>query len=1303
MRAVFTALLVVFVMLSAIPVNGEAEKDFKRAIHTIIKINSDADFTSQNGVVGGSGTQSDPYIIEGWEIDAQKNGYCIFIANTTVYFIIRNCTLLNASYQLGSSYDLGGGIIIMNSTHGVIENCVCKNNYMGILITESDNITVSDTECSLNTYNIGVYESESIVIKNTTAKEGAIGIQASPKNITIDSCKIIHNSNYGLYINGKDVCVSNSIIEGNGNGIYAQKWDSSELHHNYIANNTGYGIKMVGCVGNIIYFNRFYNNADYAVELTTYTQGPIPKFSRYNRFYWNSFLYNHGTNETYNPNNIQVKDDSGPNYWNKTYLDGNYWRDWAENNETNDQNGDGIVDYPYMITANYSSGKDYKPLGSIRTKILEPLSGIYGNIIRIKVKGTQRVYSIRVFIDGSLLDYSYSNYIEIPWDSSTVQDGNHTIKAIGYDVFGNSMEDSVEITVDNTLPKINVFAPSDGDVFISGEIVEINANATDNYGLNIIKLFIDGNEVYNTSSSNLSYRWDTHNISEGNHTLKIEAIDLAGNVNYTTIRVYIIVDDEPPTSPTLISPYDGSYVYDENVTFVWNASYDISSVSYILHIWKGYEITVNTTNTSITVNLSKYFSSVEGEYYWMVEALDFSGNMNQSVWWKFIVDLDPQPPVIDVKILNSKTFNGIEYITKNVSLMINATDYSGISSMNITVKNASCIAYTTGWISYEKYHNFTLNLSSEEGIWIIVEVMDNEGSVSNTSVYAYLDLYPPIFYLNYSDVIFCPDTKPYLNISINAQDTSNITDMFIGLINQTPVWIPYSPNYSLLLPDSEGKYKIKVMLRDPFNHTSSQVISVLVVKHRPSGEVFYCAWSNDGYAHLQFHITDYMFNITEMMISLDENFTDGVWLNYKESYDYKLPTTEGLYTIYIKFRNEVGIESDIYNVSVGYDATPPSSELSSLSQYTNSSPIVLYINSQDSFSGVDLIEIYWRINGGLWKYYLTVDKNTSYIEFVPSKDGVYEFSSVAKDIAKNSEELYSKCAVVYDTSRPSLHLNISNVVEIKDRFDIDIGINATDNLSGVKLIKVFVESSAGEKYNFTLNSTKLHLELNDNTTYKVNIFVYDYAGNFVNKSVVIVVDYNWPPTIVDYDVPENVVAGEETAFFVNIYDPDNDTVTCMWYLDGQLVGTGKYLKINIPKGVHNLTLEITDGKNVKRYYFTIKSTEKMNLTIIFLAIILALIVAVAILAVILLSRRKPKEISEEEEKAILREILQVVSNKPGIDRDGLVKEVRKNLKVPKEEVAVVLWNAQKNGYIYEENGKLYPGYVHGEEVERGAD
>ncbi|MCD6275277.1 MAG: copper ABC transporter substrate-binding protein, partial [Thermoplasmata archaeon] len=48
------------------------------------------------------------------------------------------------------------------------------------------------------------------------------------------------------------------------------------------------------------------------------------------------------------------------NYWNNSKY-GNYYQWWAERNDTNDKNGDGIVDYPWVMNENNT---DYHPLKS---------------------------------------------------------------------------------------------------------------------------------------------------------------------------------------------------------------------------------------------------------------------------------------------------------------------------------------------------------------------------------------------------------------------------------------------------------------------------------------------------------------------------------------------------------------------------------------------------------------------------------------------------------------------------------------------------------------------------------------------------------------------------------------------------------------------------------------------------------------------------------------------------------------------------------------------------------------------------
>lgn len=94
--------------------------------HNPIYINSDADFNVANGVTSGTGTKTDPYIIEGWHINTSTDS-CITIKMTTAHYIIRNCWLDSE----GTTFS---GIMLYQTMNGRIEGSVIINGGNGIFI-----------------------------------------------------------------------------------------------------------------------------------------------------------------------------------------------------------------------------------------------------------------------------------------------------------------------------------------------------------------------------------------------------------------------------------------------------------------------------------------------------------------------------------------------------------------------------------------------------------------------------------------------------------------------------------------------------------------------------------------------------------------------------------------------------------------------------------------------------------------------------------------------------------------------------------------------------------------------------------------------------------------------------------------------------------------------------------------------------------------------------------------------------------------------------------------------------------------
>lgn len=355
--------------------------------HDAIRINSNADFTYANGVMGGSGTKDDPYIISGWDIDAHRAKTPVYIGNTTAYFVIENCLIHNSSFGQGLGI-YGGGVVLYNVENGTIRNnTIYGNLIVGVrLWGQTNNVIVEN-----NT----VYDNYAISGVTNEYMGSGIFLQESFDNL------IANNTVYGngeagikLEYSYRNTVMNNRVYSNYWCGIYL-RWDA---HHNTIKNNVVYdnveGIYLNSSgIGDVIKHNEFYNNSDYGIHLHTTSDTSTPtkeniivdnliynspygvyigssngnrisnntihNISGYgiyiykglnNLIYANIVYYNHGSGDSYDPAHVQAYDRGTNNLWSSSSGIGNYWLDWANNNNTNDVNPqDGIVDWPYLI------------------------------------------------------------------------------------------------------------------------------------------------------------------------------------------------------------------------------------------------------------------------------------------------------------------------------------------------------------------------------------------------------------------------------------------------------------------------------------------------------------------------------------------------------------------------------------------------------------------------------------------------------------------------------------------------------------------------------------------------------------------------------------------------------------------------------------------------------------------------------------------------------------------------------------------------------------------------------------------
>ncbi len=351
--------------------------------HDVIRINNDTDFAKQASVNGwpGDGTQGNPYIISGYDIDAHGAGDAIYIGNTTVYFIIKNSYMHNTS-PVSNPYFGGLGIELYNVTNGVIENNTCSENLIGILFDESSNSTISNNSCYKNMAGMEFYSSSN----NNT--------------VTNNTCN--NNSLNGIILESSsdDVLSSNTCLHNGYNGIFLDFSGNSTLHNNTCSYNN-VGLYIYSSSMNEVYSNVFVNNTGYGVHIVSGSK---------NLIYKNAFFYNNGTGDKFNSAYIQADDDGSNNSWNTTGGIGNYWRDWANNNDTN-YHGD-VVKWPYR-TSGSAGAEDYYPLKNTTVK-LPPLAPrdlnftvgngyVYLTWKAPRGNGTSPITYYRVYRNGVLL------------------------------------------------------------------------------------------------------------------------------------------------------------------------------------------------------------------------------------------------------------------------------------------------------------------------------------------------------------------------------------------------------------------------------------------------------------------------------------------------------------------------------------------------------------------------------------------------------------------------------------------------------------------------------------------------------------------------------------------------------------------------------------------------------------------------------------------------------------------------------------------------------------------------------------
>ncbi len=225
--------------------------------HSSILINSDSGFTSNNGVVGGTGTSDDPYLISGWDIGPGNWGnepawnYGIMIANTTAYFSISDVTVYcNCFY----------GVVLSQIENGIVQNSQILVPQVGVKVDASNNFQITGDRIEGGNTVISLYNSDKFDVRNNSLGGGAFAIDGQ----YVSDASIVGNTGGAedgiVLVNISGLLISQNNLRGHLS-IAVQSCGDLTIDNN-TANAFDDGIFVSGC-SNVLVSNNIASNIPY--------------------------------------------------------------------------------------------------------------------------------------------------------------------------------------------------------------------------------------------------------------------------------------------------------------------------------------------------------------------------------------------------------------------------------------------------------------------------------------------------------------------------------------------------------------------------------------------------------------------------------------------------------------------------------------------------------------------------------------------------------------------------------------------------------------------------------------------------------------------------------------------------------------------------------------------------------------------------------------------------------------------------------------------------------------------------------
>ncbi len=294
----------------------------------------------------------------------------------------------------------------------------------------------------------------------------------------------------------------------------------------------------------------------------------------------------------------------------------------------------------------------------------------------------------KIFVDGQLVvdDWILETY------ALTLSDGNHTIRIVCEDNYGQRAYDSVTIEIDATYPKNEIMNFTEGEVVKSGILLFFNI--TDTHLDNVVSgwdsdswtLFLPPYQTYVPSG-------------DGVHIFHVNSTDTVGNWNYTQFSV--ICDDTLPDISLINMVNESSMKGGSSIQLEINDTH-LNNVTYQ---WDLGEISIFEIEYETTLPFG------EGMHDLFVNATDTAGNQRLA-HYQFSTD-DTAPTILLLNISNNTVLKtGTQMNFQIVDLHLESVGWRWDSADTVYYYESTILLYAP---AVEGFHQLFINATDEAG------------------------------------------------------------------------------------------------------------------------------------------------------------------------------------------------------------------------------------------------------------------------------------------------------------------------------------------------------------------------------------------------------------------------------------------------------------------------------------------------------------------------------------------------------------------------------------------------------------